>query len=216
MRKIVLIILLLLFSSTIFSQTLKLRIGSSFSKLNWENSITQDVMYDNTIIGLDVSLEVDYLNFKYFNLSSGIGFIQKGGKDSIYIAGIQNPEGTLSKVKTTLHYLTVNTTFQAKIPIKDFISPFLAVGPRLDYLISYKEDASLIKGFENYGELNKFIFGLVVGGGINFHIKKIQLGIVFDYYFNFNRLVDYTLDNGASNKIYDRTYTLNISIGYKL
>lgn len=172
-------------------------------------------MFNKNVIGFDASLGIEYLNFKYFNLSSGLGFTQKGGKDSLMVTGAQGENGSMAEFKIRLNYLTLNTVVELKVPIRDFITPYVLIGPRLDYLISYKEGANSIKQFDEIGKVNKFIYGIITGAGINFKIKKIQLGIVFDYYFNINKLVDYTSDKGVSNKISDITYTLNFLVGYR-
>ncbi len=176
----------------------------------------QDVMFDKNVIGFDASLGIEYLNFKYFNLSSGLGFIQKGGKDSIMVTGVLGEDGSMAEFKIMLNYLTINTVVKLKVPIKNFITPYIIIGPRLDYLISYKEDLIFIKQFDEIGKVNKFIYGFITGAGININIRKIQVGVVFDYYFNFNKLVDYTADKGVRNKISDRTVALNLLVGYKL
>ena len=66
------------------------------------------------------------------------------------------------------------------------------------------------------------IYGILCGAGINFNVKRFQLGLVVDYYFNINKLVDYTktynLSNGSreiTEIIYDNTFTINALIGYK-
>ncbi len=176
----------------------------------------QGVMFDKNIIGFDASMGVEYLNLKYFNLSSSLGLIQKGGKDSIMVTGVQGENGSMEEFKIRLNYLTINTVAELKVPIKGFIIPYVLIGPRLDYLISYKESASFIKQFDEIENVNKFIYGFITGAGINFKIKKIQLGIVFDYYFNINKLVDYTSYKVVSNKISNKTFTLNLLVGFKL
>ncbi len=201
---------------TLTGQNLNLQIGPSFSKINWENSMSNEIMYNKNVTGINVSIGIDYLNLKYFNLSSNIGFIQKGGKDSISVA---TPNGEIigkQLIQTKLNYLTINTTANLKLPIKDFVIPYLFVGPRVDYLISYKESAVFIKQFDDWGKLNKLIYGVITGIGLDFKIKRFFVGAVFNYYFNFNKIVDYTSDNNVSNKILDRTFTINLKVGYKL
>jgi hypothetical protein len=83
-------------------------------------------------------------------------------------------------------------------------------------MISYQEKVDFIKQFDEINQVNKFIYGFITGAGINFQIKKIQLGAVFEYYINLNKLVDYNSDKDVRNKISDYTYTLNFQIGYKL
>jgi Outer membrane protein beta-barrel domain len=216
MKRNFLILLVCLLNLSLFGQTLHLQIGPSFSKLNWKNSMVQDIMFNRNVTGFNASIGVEYLNLKYFNLNSTLGFIQKGGKDSISVTGPQGENESKEEFKIKLNYLTINTTVEFKVPIKEFITPYIFIGPRLDYLISYKEKANFIKQFDEINQVNKYIYGFIAGVGINFQIKKIQLGAVFDYYLNINKLVDYTSDKNVSNKISDNTYTLSFQVGYKL
>jgi len=216
MKKNITFLFFVLQIGTLIGQNLKIQIGPTFSKLNWENSMVDETVYNNNITGVSVLIGIDYLNFKYFNLSSNIGFIQKGGKDSVFVVaplgGVEN-KGLL---KIKLNYLTVNTTANLKFPIKDFVIPYLFVGPRIDYLISYKEDAVVLQQFDDMGILNKLIYGVLTGVGIDFKIKKFFVGAVFDYYFNFNKIVDNTSDTNVSNEIIDRTFTIDLKVGYKM
>lgn len=207
---------MLLISSISLGQTVYLKFGPSFSKLNWKNSAINENIYDKGIVGFDVIAGINYLDYKYFNISSNIGFIQKGSLGTtIELTDDQGNDLGLSKAKVILNFLTLNTTFNAKIPVKKFISPYLYAGPRLDYLISYNENAVSIKQFEDAGKLNKLIYGLIVGTGVNFNVQKIQLGVVFDYYINMNYLVNYKSIYGTTNKVSDNTFSLNAQIGYK-
>lgn len=216
MKKNIIFLFCALQIATLSGQTLKLQIGPSFSKLNWENSVVNETMYNKNVTGFNVLVGIDYLNLKYFNLSSNLGFIQKGGKDSIFVVA---PPGEIEKkdlFKTKLNYLTVNTTANLRFPIKDFVIPYLFAGPRIDYLISYKEDAVLFQQFDDWGILNKLIYGALTGIGIDFKINKFFVGAVFNYYFNFNKIVDNTSEANVYNKIIDRTYTIDLKVGYTL
>ena len=113
-----------------------------------------------------------------------------------------------------LNFLTINTTFNLKVPILQIIEPYIFVGPRLDYLISYSENDHLLKDFNYFKVLNKVIYGIITGGGINFKVKSFQLGLVFDYYLNVNKLVDIKTDY-TTNQISDNTFTINACFGYK-
>ena len=216
MRDTILIIFFGLIVTCCYGQTINVRIGPSFSNLNWDNSASGDEVFNKSIVGVDVLLGIDYLDFKYFNLSSNLGYIQKGGSGTIVVTAIHNPEEiTTTDVKTKLNFITANTIFEAKVPIIKFITPFIHTGPRLDYLLSYDENVNLLKGFDDLKKLNKFIYGLIVGAGIDFKISKFKLGVAFDYYWNFNKLVDFTSSSGFQNQIFDKTFTLNAQLGYK-
>jgi Outer membrane protein beta-barrel domain len=215
MKTRVLLFSLILLGTTINGQTIYLKIGPSFSKLSWNNSIINEDPFNKGIIGFDAIAGINYLNFKYFNLSSNVGFIQKGGSESLTLTGALGDSLITVKETEKLNFVTINTTLNLKIPVKKILEPYIFVGPRLDYLISYKENIAFIKQFDDAGKLNKFSYGLLLGGGINFNVKKIRLGITLDYYLNMNKLVNDEAKTGVTNKLYDNTFAINALIGYK-
>ncbi len=213
-RQLILLLSVLNFFS-LGAQDLHLVTGPSFSLLNYTTSPSEGTAGTKTLTGFNAQVGVDYLKLKYFNLSSELGFIQKGGK--FYIMEV-TPEGEiLSEAWFTdrLHFLTINTTANFKIPVKDFIIPYIFLGPRLDYLGWYHETAEFIKVFDDAKKLNRFIYGLSTGAGIKFKVKKFLLGVVFDYYLNFNDLV-HSVSSTEDVKLIDRTFTANVLIGYIL
>ncbi len=214
MKNIILSICFGMIMAGSFGQTLNLRFGPSFSDLNWNKSGADKYIFDEGIIGFNFLLGLDYLDYKYFNLTSNLGVVQKGGTGSLN--PLQFPEGLSETTATTvLNYVTFNTMFEAKLPVKDLVVPFIHIGPRLDYLVSYSQTFNLFSQFTETDQLNKTMYGLIAGAGIDFKIKRFKVGIVFDYYKNFNKIVDYTSDTGKSDQIDDHTCTLNLQVGYK-
>jgi len=203
---------------TLFGQTFNLQIGPSFSKSKWENIwLAEHTLLKDKVIGTNASLGIEYWDNTYFNLSSSLGFIQKGGKDSIQFEFGPPEPIPFTFYKLKLNYLTVNTCVIVKIPVRDVIIPYLLAGPRVDYLVSYKEDAAIIKDYVDIDKVTYLSFGFITGIGIRYELDKLQLGVVFNYLINLNNLVDYKWTNaGPTRKISDNTFTLNFQIGYKL
>jgi hypothetical protein len=203
---------------TLFGQTFNLQIGPSFSKSTWENLwMSEHILLQDRVVGTNASLGIEYWDNTYFNLSSSLGFIQKGGKDSIpFEFGPPEPiPVTFYKLK--LNYLTVNTSVIIKIPVRDVIIPYLLAGPHIDYLVSYKEDAAIIKDYVDEDKVNYLSYGFITGFGVRYKLDKIQLGVVFNYLMNLNNLVDYKWTSaGITRKVSDNTFTLNFQIGLKI
>ena len=220
MKTRLLFISLLIIVATSHGQTIFLKFGPSYSKITYKSPIIivnpEKTSKETGIIGFNVLAGVNYLNFKYFNLSSGIGFIQKGGEEDFWTADL---DPSLHNSIFRLNFFTINTTFNLKIPIKEFIEPYIFFGPRLDYLFSYSDGKDRFIYELNYNKkLNSIIYGILFGGGINFKVKRFILGLNFDYYFNLNKLVDYyrTYHNQYSKEqLYDKTFTINALIGFK-
>lgn len=165
-------------------------------------------------MGYSVFAGIGYLENKRFNLSSHLGLIRKGGKGTtILTTETGEPNGEKTE-KAYLDYITVNTTLDVKYPIKDRIIPFISVGPRYDYLVSYSSD---FDGLNDIDALKKYNVGLILGGGIKYDLSKIQIGLRADYYLNFNKLADWPAQTeNLSGKVDDKTMILNLMIGYKL
>ena len=203
-------------ASISFSQTIHIRIGPSLSTLFCSNTITSNIQSNKSILGFNGFVGVDYLNLKYFSLSSNIGYVQKGGNDSIIGTTTNSPEGGSYFIKTKLGYFSVNTTADFKLPIKHVIVLFIHFGPRLDVLVYHNRTHNdLVYLDENKG-LNNFSYGLLLGGGLNVTIKKIQVGVIFDYYLNINDISKMSLPETTLKKVWDKTFTLNLQLGYNL
>jgi len=216
MKKLVLIITILLFTSLTYGQIIKIQGGLSSSSIIWDLENISTPIYDEILIGYSVFAGIDYMDKEYYNLSSNFGLIKKGGKDELEIFdGEFEFTGETKELKPTLEYFTLNTLFEAKYPVKKSILPFISFGPRIDYLIrSSKEFDSL----EENDELNSVSIGMLLGGGIKYDINKLQLGVRYDYYLNFTKIAEWNIETsgGMSGEISDNTFMVNLTIGYKL
>jgi opacity protein-like surface antigen len=216
MKQLGLIFIGLFLISMTFGQTLKIQAGSSLSKLDWEiNSINLEPPYNKTLLGYSIFAGLDYIDKKFFNLSSNIGFLSKGGKGEITFTDENGvPTGSTTTAKPTLNYISINTFIDIKYPIIEKISPFISIGPRFDYLVSYSKE---FDGLNDIDALKKYNFGLLLGGGVKYDLSKIQIGLRADYYLNFIKIGDWPAKNGnLGGKVIDKTLTLNLTIGYKL
>ena len=206
MKKTGLILTGLIIAILTHAQTIKIQGGPSFSKLNWGSPS----LYDKTLTGYSVFAGIDYLNSKYFNLSSNIGMIRKGGKSEINISVPLLPATIIEK--PTLDYISINTTIDLKYPIKK-MSPFISCGPRFDHLI---KSSSQFGGLKALNVLENKSIGLLLGGGVKFDFSKIQLGLRADYYLNFTKIAERTDSFGNSQKVTVNTYTIDLMIGYRI
>jgi hypothetical protein len=218
MKHCFIFLLVFLLIMSVFGQTLDVQIGPSFSKSKWENlMMSNHTLLNDKVIGTNASLGIEYWDNTYFNLSSSLGFIQKGGKDSIQIVFGPPEPIPLTFYKLKLNYVTFNTCAIVKIPFRDVIIPYLLAGPRIDYLVSYKEDVPVIKGYEDVDKVNCLSYGFITGAGIKYKLDKIQVGVVFNYLINLNNLVDFKwTSDGPLRKFSDNTFSLNFQIGHKL
>jgi hypothetical protein len=207
MKNIILFIALTL-ASALNAQTLSVQGGTSISKLSWdlENISTPNKIYDKALVGYSIFAGIDYFDKTYFNLSSNIGMIRKGGTHKAW--------GQTSLDKLTLDYLSANTTIDFKYRRHKAYFPFVSIGPRLDYMVGHSQHFDLV---DEANELNKLSAGLLLGAGVKVNLSDFQLGLRADYYLNFNPVADWralTPNNGGQIKV--STFAISLSVGYRL
>lgn len=216
MKKTGLLLIGLTFAILLNGQTIKIQGGTSISTLDWKlKGINVDPFYNETLIGYSVFAGLDYFDKQYFNLSSNIGMIRKGGKDEIVLTD-QSGELTGQAIteKPTLDYLSINTMIDLKYRIKETVSPFISFGPRFDYLVSSSKQ---FDSLEEIDELKSTSFGLILGGGLKYDISNLQFGLRADYYLDFTKVADWTIENtGNGGEVTVNTITINLTIGYRL
>ena len=214
MKRLSLFVFALLLSNLVFGQTIHIQAGTSLSKLDWQiNQVNMDI-FNEALIGSSVFAGMDYFEKKYFNLSSNLGYIRKGGKDLITLTDERGYPIDESTEKAKLNYVTANTTLELKYPIREKIIPFIGAGPRIDYLISHN---NVFDSMDERDVLNDFNIGLILGGGIKYDLSEFQIGLRADYYLNFANVADWPAETGyLAGKVKDKTMTLNMTIGYKL
>jgi hypothetical protein len=132
MKKIGLLLIGLTIAIFANGQTLKIQGGTSISKLEWE--AFNNTFFDQTLIGYSIFAGIDYFDKKYFNFSSNIGMVRRGGKDEIQFFDEHALPIGYKTEKATLDYLSINTTFDVKYRIKKSVTPFISFGPRCDIL----------------------------------------------------------------------------------
>ena len=201
-------------------QTLKISAGTSLSQLDWRSGGRTAAIYEKTLVGYAVFIGCDYLNKDPFNLSSQVGILQKGGQSDVIVSDprrIGSPSED-APLKQRLDYLSFQTTADFKLPNKSNFTPFISIGPRVDYLLNADQE---IMAFEDSGTLRELIFGLLAGLGLKYDFSPMEIGIRGDYYWNYDKIAR-AIENtpGVINSniatVEDQTFILGLSLGYKL
>lgn len=196
-----------------FAQVIRLQAGPVISNLDWSVENIMRIGPDKNLVGKSVFIGVDYLNGRHFNLSTNIGYLQKGDRSDIaYI----NDEGELlvfPEMEAVFDYLSLNTLAEFKLPIGHRFIPYISIGPRIEYLYGYTKDFSFI---DEMDELPNYAYGVNLGGGFKVNLRRWQIGIRSDYYLNVRKLADWVTNSDDSGWIDDKTYLVNLTVGYKL
>ncbi|HTJ11024.1 MAG TPA: outer membrane beta-barrel protein [Dinghuibacter sp.] len=191
----------LLTALPISAQTLNVEAGVSISKL--QDSFTRE-FYSQHITTPTFGLGLQYFERKYFDLSTNVAYLRKGGHEPYaYNDASGQPRGA----DFTLDYVSVNTLAEPKIPLDKHLGLFISVGPRLDFLAGH-QDSNVVFHAQ---PLQKTAFGLTLGGGFHYTISRLRFTGQADYLSNSTHI--YT--NGTTT-VYDRTITITFSAGYRL
>jgi hypothetical protein len=178
-----------------------INVGTSYSTQIWDYKLV-NVDSDNEYkFGLQAFLQAEKDFGNLFALRTELGYIQKGFKNNVTLT---SEEGTFigtNNDNVILHDLALNIGIKVK-PLKSDNAPYLMVGLRSDYMISYKdveveEPGSGLK-FNLYEstieDFNKFNLGGLIGLGIDI-MDLIYFEI--EYNPNFTKNLD---DTGLSIK----------------
>jgi opacity protein-like surface antigen len=215
MKKTGLLLIGLAITIFVHGQTVKIQAGTSISNLDYKLKGIDVAFFEKPLIGYSLFAGIDYFDKQYFNLSSNMGMIRKGGKADIPLMDIGvNVLADLTE-KATLDYLSINTTMDFKYPVKETISPFISFGPRFDYLL---HSSRFFDTLSEVAAIKKSSFGLILGGGLKYDLSNLQFGLRADYYLDFSKkIADWTFDNpGTGGSISVNTFTINLTIGYRL
>jgi len=210
MKKKLLIISCLILSTIAnaqFVDRISFNYGITSSDLEWKvedpSFPTINELDNGEINGFYSGVDIDYLESKFFTLTTGIGFYQKGSK--YYLASLPS--------KLDLSYLTFDTKIKVKYDFNNF-TPYLTIGPSIDYLLKF---SSAFDQIDRSGMMNKINYGLRYGLGIQYDFGKIILGLALKNNVSFNSIAEINGINPAYKIIVkDKTMVFNLDFGIKL
>jgi hypothetical protein len=206
MYKSLFLLIFLLLAKSVNAQVSKsiyLKLDNGIMLSSFRNSINVDILANNNS-NYSTSIGIDYLQKKWFCLSSQIGYARIGGREANDgLVGTSN-----FKISENSDYVHVNTTIRVTTQRRE-LNFFAGVGPYFNLLVSsnnFKSD------FYKNGYQFKEIYG---GGktevGISRNINKIRISVVGSYMFNLSpsASTDFiTLNN--------KTYSTMLSLGYMI
>ena len=155
------------------------------------------------IFGYSFLVGTDYLENKWFYLSSEIGYNGIGGKDVDTF--IQGKNINISERRDYIHF---NTTFRAYIR-RSGLTLFGGLGPYTNVLTSPKSFSSEL--YKPFYELKTFHLGSKGEIGITQQINKFKVGLVGAYLFSMTPLA-----SSSYLSLKNNAYSLSISAGYRI
>ena len=211
MKKVIVCLLLALSNfSLLSSQVIKIENGLSISSMNSTKfNLLNDNLYTYSLL-----LGCDYLEHRYFYLSSGIGYIQKGGTDNIIqLDENTHPVNTIP-IKGKWDYLHLNTSLRIRYPFEKS-HLYLGAGLKADVLTSSTDNnkSYLSEGYK----MASIIPGMKIEMGINREVKRLVIGVNASYLIDFKDAGKSILPiDGAHNKLRASNTLLLFTLGYRL
>ncbi|MCY1722399.1 outer membrane beta-barrel protein [Prolixibacteraceae bacterium Z1-6] len=178
-----------------------INVGTSYSSQIWDYKLVPVDSDNKYKSGLQAFLQAEKDFGNIFSFRTEFGYIQKGFKNTLELISADGTSVETKNDNVILHDLALNLGLKIK-PLKSAYSPYLLVGLRGDYLISYKdiefeEPDSGLK-FNMYEstikDFNKSNLGGLLGLGID---MKSLIYLELEYNPNFTKNFD---DTGLSIK----------------
>lgn len=184
-----------------YSQIIKIDNGFSITNLKTKkfDALHTDISSYCGFIG------IDYFNKKRFYLSSEIGYIRIGGKETN--EGLAMTDSANYKVFQSFHYGQVNTTFRIQDNSKN-TGVYLGAGPYLNILLDSNKFQSRI--YKSY-TAQKLNFGFKTEVGYMVSLNKIKLSLNGAYLINISPMA-----KSAYNSFNYKAFIGSLTIGYKL
>jgi hypothetical protein len=219
MKKYILFLILTIWCSTLYSQTFHLNLGTSLSKLDWKYIYQEgyEQQYDDPLLSYAFSTGVEYLEQKYYSISSDLLFYRSGGnysEEELNTNFVFNSPEMIS-----VSYLSLGSSFNYN-PLNNNFKLQLSLGPRIDYIISGTKNEPYNWIDEGNG-LNKFNFGFTAGVGLYYNIDDYVFGLNAQYLYRFKKLADlepsdapqYTYGGAVAT---EEVILFGVSLGYLL
>ncbi|WP_420151842.1 hypothetical protein [Spirosoma sp.] len=200
MSKKIVLFSLMLISKDLCAQYLKVDIGLTSSRFTNSKNLS---ILKSRIPNYSLFIGSDYLQHKWYYLSSQFGYNVLGGKDEDVF--IQNEKVIVTE---RLKYLHLNTTFRA-YKRSSGLNLFAGVGPYANILVGPKRFKSDL--YRDFYEFKPFHLGGKGEIGITQDINKLRLGLVGTYLMSLTPATksDYlSLNNNA--------FSITFTAGYHL
>ncbi len=185
------------------AQVLKIENGLSFSSMQDDTPMHQFV---HNATGYTGRIGVDWLQHKWFYLSSEVGYMATGGVDHVFMSDGAGIDTGILKWHLRRDNVHINTTFRAQW-VRNNFHAYVGIGPKVDIPVNISSDG------DTQSNLFKkdIMLGVKAEIGAAYDINSLRLGLNVAYLPDITRQVSY-LNTTTRNNI----FSVGISIGYIL
>lgn len=217
MKKLAVTIILalaMIYSTGQVVESIGIKGGRSYANQTWEYSSPDFTVKKDFKTGSAIILTADFFKSRHLCLTTDLGFIQKGFQEDIPVTSEEFPEiiSYYETYESTINYLTFSPKLSANYNFHN-LSTYCFIGPRADIQTGYRTYLSV----NNFSLLNKTIWGMTYGGGVEYRIKSIGLLLEMAGYPDFTPIQEEEpTATSAGLKITGQSYTLFTGIKYYL
>jgi hypothetical protein len=209
--------LLLLCLATLAQAQTTLRLGAGLTEGHMSHTYTElfgfsEDRFSDELFGFGVDFGAQYLDRGLYSLYSDISFIQSGGKDTP--SDKENTRYTFLPNQFRVNYLSLGTMVLVS-PIRKKFRLQMGLGPRVDFLVSYKESLLLNWPEKNHYSLSRVNYGISGMLGLYKTIGKTEVGLGVTYFRRFLKLMDIPPVFTGAESI-EHTVMFRLSVGHIL
>ena len=202
MKRIFLLLTLICSLTQLSAQVIKLENGVSLSSMTGSDEIK---LFPYTAAGYTGRIGIEWLEHRWFYLSSEVGYMATGGKDHILITADSGFEEGYQSVFLRRDNIHINTTFRVKLAYYAFHT-YLGIGPKLDIPVN------IYSGYEEKNTLSrKVMAGIKTEIGCAYDFSHCRLGLNIAYLPDITKQSSYLGQNLRNN-----IWTVGFSVGYIL
>ncbi len=183
-----------------------IKTGLSSSYLSMDTTGSGQTFDTKKVGGFYIGLFADLYQQDAFSAVASFGFIEKGGYEA---QEIKNTSGLVigqQKIDYVLRYASLAVEGKLKIKLEEVpnLYPYIAVGPRIDYLLSHTTSLDY--------SISTLIAGANIGFGFDYDFPNVSALIEFRKLYNFSK----NLSKQANVTIQDNTFYIAIGLKYPL
>lgn len=192
-----------------------LQFGLSRANQTWHYKSfnnTHEMGYRNGLYG---AATIDFLNTRYFHITTELGYCEKGFAEKIDTFSAEGSTGHYV-IESNVNYLFLNNAVKLKYQAGGFI-PFVQLGIRVDRQWSYDTF------FLDAKEFRPWIYGLTAAAGFEYKISRVGIFGMLQYLYDLRKMMDTSpVYDIAGNQlsvgmdIRNRAYVANLGVRYYL
>ncbi len=218
MKSVIFVLLIVLNGVAVKGQFIKaigVKAGLSEAKQTREFKSINTKMDGNYLPGLFLVASTDFINSKYFTLSTDFGYLRKGNILRAEITTTDLPDATTGgymEYKTSIGYLTINPQIKFRYQSGNW-APYVFCGPRVDFQISYSSDLETSTPTNS----RKTLVGLSTGVGIQLQKNKTIISIEAQQLKDFTATIDTpTTDTNTGLKVTNHGFVIAAGLKFSL